>query len=61
MEYEVLEENEKCRCGGEIDRVYLVSSNPNIWRGQCFICGKPYIVVCLHRCDDHKEVSKCRR
>ena len=40
---EVKEYGERCSCGGEIERLYLVESG--IWQGRCFQCGEPYIVI----------------
>jgi len=40
---EAIEQGERCNCGGEVDRLYLIKKN--IWQGRCFRCGKPYTVL----------------
>lgn len=42
-EQEVKEIEDRCDCGGEIDR--LINIDRGIWRGRCFQCGKPYNVI----------------
>lgn len=41
----VLEEGERCECGGEIDMRSLIQSNPDIYSGVCFQCGERYTIV----------------
>ena len=43
--YKVVEEGERCRCGGEIDKRTLIQSNPDIYDGRCFVCGERCTVV----------------
>lgn len=42
---ETIEKGERCRCGGEIDSLYLIQSNPDVWVGRCFQCGKRLAVI----------------
>jgi len=44
-ENEVKEDGEHCGCGGDIDRLYFISRNPDIQQGRCFRCGIPYTVI----------------
>lgn len=42
---EVIEKGEHCGCGGDIDSLYLIQRNPDIWAGRCFQCGKRFTVI----------------
>lgn len=42
---EVIEEGERCECNGEVDTLYPVQRNPDIWIGRCFVCGKKFTVI----------------
>jgi hypothetical protein len=39
----IVEDGEKCVCGGVIDKRVLVSQG--VWQGKCFQCGRLYQVV----------------
>lgn len=44
-ECEVKEEGERCSCNGEIDCLYLIQRNPDIYAGKCFQCRKDFTVI----------------
>ena len=40
-----IEEEERCYCGGEVDKRYRIQQTPPIWQGKCFRCGQTFTVV----------------
>ena len=56
MEARVIESGDRCRCGGEVDKLYLISENPDIWQGRCFQCGWLFIVLHVIRESAAKEL-----
>ena len=46
VDYEVVEEGERCRCGGEVHPMQSLARY-NLWRGKCAICHRLFDVIRL--------------
>ena len=42
---EVLGKEQRCFCGGVVKKLFITTQEPEIWRGECSCCGRPYIIV----------------